>query len=288
MIIIKVYDQIVNRNQTGVEFVDNIDQLDNVIDICIIATKADVRKSIVTTLLNKKIVNHLILEKVAFQSNNDFIDVISLIKQKNISCYVNCPMRVQPIYKKVQELLTLKSPTKFIYEYSDAFKISSSFVHILDLFCYLCNDYNISIENKFNNIIDSVKHKDCIDFNGTITVTNSNNHILVLKKGTNKFTEVLTVNNNEIDIYAREGGIESEEDTNRIGIVVFNKKQSYDIPFLWQSYLTAQYVKQIINKQDCGLPSLSQSFMVHKPMINCFNEYLSKSLGKKVTICPIT
>jgi predicted dehydrogenase len=285
---VQVYDKFVNENKIGVEFIDNIESFVNDIDICIIATKSDVRRSIVEELLEKKNVGYLILEKVAFQSVEDFESVIELLKEKNTECYINCPLRLQPIYKKVKELINLKSKTEFIYEYSDDFKISSSFIHILDLFCHLCGDSDIYIYNRLIDVINSVKHKGFVDFTGELYVTNKSGHSLLLKKGENKFTEVLKIKNKDIDIYASEGGFEDNINDDRIGKVTFNNEDSYKIPFLWQSQLTSDYINQIVNKKKCELPDIIQSFNVHKPMINCFNEFLSKNEGKNIKICPIT
>jgi len=283
---IQVYDKFINKNEDI--FIDKIEDFTDDIDICVVATKSDVRKSIVEELLMKKNVKYLILEKVAFQKIDDFKSIINLVESKGTICYVNCPLRLQPIYDKVNQLLDLNSQTKFTYEYSDDFKISSSFIHILDLFCYLCNDYDIYIYSNLIKVIDSVKHKGFVDFMGELQVTNKSNHKLFLKKGKNKFTEILKIKNNNVDIYASEGGVEKDLGDDRIGKVIFNKKNKYNIPFLWQSQLTAEYIKQIVNEKRCDLPTLKQSFKVHKPMIECFNGFLSKIEGKNITRCPIT
>jgi len=285
---IQVYDKFVNEDRNEIEFVEGIKDFVDDIDICIVATKSDVRRLIVEELLSKKNVGYLILEKVAFQSVEDFESVIELVNNTNTLCYVNCPLRLQPIYKKVQQLLNLESETKFIYEYSDDFKISSSFIHILDLFCYLCDDNYIYIYNRLVDVISSVKHKGFVDFIGDLYVTNKSGHSLLLRKGDNKFTEVLKIENNDINIYASEGGIEDDINNDRVGIVTFNNQDSYKIPFLWQSQLTSEYIDQIINEKKCELPTITQSFQVHKPMINCFNEFLSKIKGKNIKVCPIT
>ena len=186
---IQVYDKFVKKDSDM--FVNEIENLTDDIDICIVATTADVRKSIVEELVSKKNVKHLILEKVAFQSIKDFESVISLIEEKGINCYVNCPLRLQPIYEKVNELLELNSKTDFTYEYSDDFKISSSFIHILDLFCFFCNDYDIYIYNNLKEVMSSTKHKGFVDFTGKLHVKNSSGHNLFLTKGTYKYTMMI-------------------------------------------------------------------------------------------------
>lgn len=283
---IQVYDKFIKKESKM--FVNKIEDLNDNIDICLIATKADVRKSLVEDILEKKNVKYLILEKVAFQSIKDFEDVINLVNEKNVTCYVNCPLRLQPLYKKVNEFLNLETPTKFTYEYSEDFKISSSFIHILDLFYWFCKDSDIYICSNLKEVMESIKHKGFVDFKGEILVTNSNGHTLHLTQGKNKFTEILKVKNNDIEIYSSEGGIENGINDNRVGEIIINNQDRYEIPFLWQSYLTAEYVKQIVNDGKCELPTLEESFKSHKPMIESFNEFLSNEKGRVITTCPIT
>ena len=283
---VQVYDKYVKKESSM--FVDNIEDLCDDIHVCIVATKSDVRKSVVEELLNKKNIKNLILEKVAFQSVEDFEDVIELTNIENVNCYVNCPLRLQPIYEAVGDHLDLTKPTKFIYEYSDDFKISSSFIHILDLFCYYCNDYDIKIYNELDSVIDSVKHKGFVDFTGELYVTNSSGHSLLLKKGKNKFTEVLKVENDNIKIYASEGDDSVDDSDDRLGKVVVNEKDEYYFPFHWQSYLTLGYIYDLHNFNRCKLPNLNDSFMVHKPMIETFNKFISLIKKESVTKCPIT
>ena len=75
---IQVYDKFVKKDSDM--FVNEIEDLNDNIDICIIATKADIRKSLVDELLTKKNVKYLILEKVAFQSIKDFDTIHNLFK----------------------------------------------------------------------------------------------------------------------------------------------------------------------------------------------------------------
>tara|TARA_Y100001963_G_C6772303_1_gene445521 strand:- start:94 stop:1032 length:939 start_codon:yes stop_codon:yes gene_type:complete len=283
---IQVYDKYVKKESSM--FVDNIKDLSNDIDICIVATKSDVRKSVVEELLSKKNIKNFILEKVAFQSVRDCLDIIKLTEEKNVNCYVNCPLRLQPVYEAVGDNLDLTKPTKFIYEYSDDFKISSSFIHILDLFCYYCDDYNINIHNNLDNVIDSVKHKGFVDFTGELYVTNSSGHSLLLKKGKNKFTEVLKVENDNVKIYATEGEDSENDSDERISKIIINEKDEYSFPFYWQSYLTQGYMYDLYNFNTCRLPNLIDSFLVHKPMIDTFNKFLSDKKGEVITVCPIT
>jgi hypothetical protein len=274
-------------------FVKDIKDLHDNIDVCLIATKADVRKSIVEELLTKKNVKYLILEKVAFQSVKDFKDIIELTERKNIKCYVNCPLRIQPLYSVLTDRFDLDEDTKFTYEYSDDFKISSSLIHILDLFCYFCDDFDIKIYTEFKKVIDNPKYKDFVDFVGEVNVINSNGHILIVKKGNKKFTETLEIDNINVNIHVTEGGEEKDINQKRLGNIIINKKNEdekleFSTKFSWQSELTMCYIMDLYNTGELELPTLRESFATHKPMIESFNKFLSETKGETFTICPIT
>ena len=75
------YEEIeTNPKVKSIDFFESIDQLSSKIEIVIIATNADVRSKIVKELLLKKSVKNLILEKVLFQTVEEYHDVEKLLK----------------------------------------------------------------------------------------------------------------------------------------------------------------------------------------------------------------
>ena len=71
-----------NQYIKQIKYYKNINSLSNNIDIIIVATNSDVRKEIVEELVNTKKIRFFILEKVTFPSNNDFINILKLFKDK--------------------------------------------------------------------------------------------------------------------------------------------------------------------------------------------------------------
>ena len=108
----------------------DVNSLSDDIYICIVSTPASVRKSIILNLIKNKKIKYLILEKVVFQNVNDFKEVMELLNKNNIKCWVNCHLRVQPIYKKIKSLLNSNEKTILTYDCSDDFKLASSSIHI--------------------------------------------------------------------------------------------------------------------------------------------------------------
>ena len=94
-----IEDTLVNQN---INYFTKIEEVSDNIDICVIATTANVRKKVILELVSKKNVKFIILEKVVFQNESDFDEIIQLFREKNIKSWVNCHLRAQPIYKELK------------------------------------------------------------------------------------------------------------------------------------------------------------------------------------------
>ena len=264
----------------NINYFTKIEDVSDNIDICLIATTANVRKKVILELISKKNVKFIILEKVVFQNENDFDEVIKLFKEKNIKSWVNCHLRAQSIYKEVKKQSIIAEDTIITYDYSDDFTLSTSTIHILDLFSYLCDDYNLEIESLTTNTeLKTSRHGGCVDFNGEMEVTNTNGNRLIVRKRNAVFGEHLTVHHKDLTIYSSEGN----DPDNRIGFV-----QDKKIPYVWQSSLTNSYIDDIIEKSDCNLSTLENSAKLHKIMLKSFRNLLKEKYNREVVDCPIT
>jgi len=273
-------------------YFSTIDDVSDNIDICLIATTANIRKKVILELVSKKSVKFMILEKIVFQNENDFDEIIKLFKEKNIKSWVNCHLRAQPIYKKVKSCfnLTPNENTSFQYDYSDDFTLSSSAIHILDLFSYLCDDYDLEIQSIVTeDELKESRHSGCVDFNGYMKVRSTNGHTLVVKKRDAVFGEHLTITQPDLWLKSSEG----DNPDNRIGFVEsFYYRGTHphreDIPYVWQSLLTNSYIDDIIEKSDCDLSTLENSAKLHKIMLKSFRNLLKENYNREVVDCPIT
>ena len=264
----------------NINYFSKIEDVSNNIDICLIATTANVRKKVILELVSKKNVKFMILEKVVFQNEKDFDEIIKLFEEKNIKSWVNCHLRAQPIYKELKTQSIISYDTTMTYEYSDDFTLSSSAIHILDLFSYLCDDYDLEIQDIVTDTeLKSSRHSGCVDFNGYMKVKSTNGYELVVKKRDAHFGEHLTIYHNDLTVRSSEG----DDPDNRIGFV-----QDKKIPYVWQSSLTNSYIDDIIEKSDCHLSTLENSAKLHKIMLKSFRNLLKEKYNREVVDCPIT
>ena len=264
----------------NINYFTKINDISDNIDICLIATTANVRKKVILELVSKKNVKFIILEKVVFQNEKDFDEIIKLFEEKNIKSWVNCHLRAQPIYKELKTQSIISYDTTMTYEYSDDFTLSSSAIHILDLFSYLCDDYDLEIQDIVTDTeLKSSRHSGCVDFNGYMKVKSTNGYELVVKKRDAHFGEHLTIYHNDLTVRSSEG----DDPDNRIGFV-----QDKKIPYVWQSSLTNSYIDDIIEKSDCDLSTLENSAKLHKIMLKSFRNLLKEKYNREVVDCPIT
>lgn len=247
-------------NFNHISFHNSIDKLSNVIDICIIATKADIRKDVIVELVNKKQVKYLIIEKVAFQESNDFKEVIDLLEKRKIKCWVNCHLRAEPLYQELKDNLNLDTKTDMIYSYPESFNLATCLIHIVDLFCYLTNNNEYKLDlTKLEKRIYKSRHEGCIELKGIVKITNKEGHSLVAHKGSFDVPQLYITNKNHTYNIFEQG----------------NK-------FKWQSDLSHLYVEDILeNELCCQLPTLQESFKIHKIMLQSLSKHLNI---KKVNI----
>ena len=95
----KIYSTLkINKNITDINFIESINNIDKKIDLAIIATNSLNRFHLINNLVNKTEVKNVVIEKVAFQSENEFKKTLRLMKKNKIKAWVNCSGRIQKLY----------------------------------------------------------------------------------------------------------------------------------------------------------------------------------------------
>jgi len=63
---------------------NNIKKFNTKVDLGIIATNANIRKDIIIKLIRLNKVSKLLIEKVCFQSNSNYLEIINFLKLKRV------------------------------------------------------------------------------------------------------------------------------------------------------------------------------------------------------------
>lgn len=254
-------------------------------DVGIVATNSDIRRRVIEELLDKSRVKYLIIEKVAFQNSDDFEHVMKLLESKNVKAWVNLPRRVIPFYRDMKKLI-LPHEQVFYTVQGGEWGLACNAIHFIDCLCFLIEetDYEVSCHNLDSRLKDS-KRKGFVEFTGSLHChfPNGSELNLISQDGSTgpPLTTVLTKSVLCL--------VEEEK-----GIARMSREEKgwkwEEIRFKWpyQSELTHKIVEEIITTGNCGLPSIKESHLIHKPLLNSFMDHLEKITGMKYSACPIT
>lgn len=273
------YDAVSPIGEKNVNYVNSIDKLPLELDLVIIATGSKPRASIVQSLLNYATVKYLVLEKVLFPSLVDYNIVDRLLKDKGVSCWVNCPRRMYGSYKQIKEAI---DPMKPIYM-TNAGKdwgLCCNAIHMIDIFLYFTEETSYTVETKFlNNDIEDSKRGGYIEMTGKLEITTKKGNILTLISerdfdGENTF--IIENNRNMYIISKGEGKWSMNGNT-----------YQYNMPY--QSQLSGVLADEILITGGCSLTPFKTSAEYHKPFIEAilakYNAIMGISDNK---ILPIT
>ena len=120
------------------------------------------------------------LEKVAFQNNNDFKKIISVFKLKKIKAWVNCPRRMYPVYKYIKTKTNNEKKIEIIVK-GNNWGMACNTIHFIDLISYFSNQNNFKFaSSNLKKKIFKAKRKNCIEVRGYLKILSSRGDILHL------------------------------------------------------------------------------------------------------------
>ena len=274
-----------NEMVSDIRFLESIQSLPEHLDLAVVATTSNVRKEIVIELLQCCSVENLLLEKVVFQSERDFLEIGELLDKYEISAWVNCVRRVTPAYHAIKELLVDSGIASFNFTFGDAFGLGSNAVHFLDCMAFLCDcdEYGIS-ENKLNNEIISSKRSGFVEFSGSFAGKFDNNisfEVNALKDSDESTIFEITSDAMKIKVYEGAGSYTVEK-------IDEGEPASFPFSIPYQSSLTNITAKEILHDGKCDLPTYEVSKKIHIPLLRLFSSHLERVKGGSFPQCPIT
>jgi len=269
----------------SINFSSIMETLEADVDVAIIATNADVRKSVIENLISVRDVKYVILEKVAFQAIVDFQVVLQLLESNNTKAWVNCSRRMHSFFKTLKADLDPEDRIQGIVEGGN-WGLASNTIHMLDLFVFLAGEtlFLLNASGLDQKVYQS-KRNGFIELGGILEVNNSNGDQLTLidEKGSTGQT-VLSVSsrNHRYKINHSDGKVFSAHKKDGWK----EKEELFQMPL--QSELTHLAVQQILDTDRCDITPLKESYVLHKVMLEAFNIHLSMLNGVKYEVCPIT
>ncbi|MDN3614789.1 Gfo/Idh/MocA family oxidoreductase [Vibrio gallaecicus] len=268
-----------NKNST-VSYSNELPLNENV-DVCIIATAAQVRAAVTKQLLDKNQVEHIVFEKVLFQKIADYSEISALLAETSTTGWVNCPRRLFPTYTALKQQLDTSKPINMVVD-GHAWGMACNSVHFLDVFAFLAENSTLElVESKLDSELIESKRVGFYETTGQLSFT-AGNHTLTIQSGQEETPQlsVSLVNGetrfvvNEVEgVWTKSQGEDTEQFTHKP---------------LFQSQLTGGTVDQLLSSNTCGLTPFEQSCNLHVPFINALLVHMSAVLEKELDACPIT
>jgi siroheme synthase (precorrin-2 oxidase/ferrochelatase) len=257
--------------------------VNEVIFMAIIATNSGVRSTVITDLLENNKVTYVIFEKVLFQTINEYNEIKSLLQKKEVSAWVNCPMRQYPMYKKIKSMIDNNLPTS-IDVIGTEWGLACNTVHFLDLCEFLTDSKIIKIDTSalIKKTFES-KRAGYIELYGKISVNYNDDSLLSLScvKG-DKFNRSIVIINGNTKIVV-------DEYLKKVDVFVNDKLvNSFEFKAPYQSELTSLLYNDLVNKKYCDLPSYDTSMEQHITLIKSLCYFLSFLSNKSVNRVKIT
>lgn len=278
------YEGVPGEKTHLVKYIQDIPALFDEVDIAIVPTNSNVRRQVIETLLSRGKVKNMILEKLLFNSTDDYFKVQELLKSKAVKTWVNCSMRTMPFYVGLKSLL---HESTFLYTVTGSrFGLITNVIHYIDHMAYLSGESNYQLDT---NLLEyppiASKRQGFLELNGTLSVKFSNGCKGVFTCFSDGTMPVM------IEIVSPEIRIISKEWEGKSLISAKNDNWKFvevDSAIPYQSQMTANVVSDIIRTGSCVLVDYDEAVKIHLTLLEGLQCYLNKQSNNKYDLFPFT
>lgn len=280
------FEQVEAEEGVNVRFSNSIIDIAEKSDLAIVATNSNIRRLVVEELLNTKKISNLVLEKVAFQTVEDFESVISLLKEKGTRAWVNCPRRMYPFYQELKNQISKSCEEIAVTVEGGGWCLGSNSIHFLDLFSYLSGQTDIQLDRSLlNSEVHESKRNEYLEVSGALqgrAIDGSAVTLRDLHDVKSPVTVTIFSKTNRYIVFEGEGRALKLDEKNP------SKWQEVSFKMPFQSELTNILIENILQEGTCKLASLEESFEIHRPLISTLNDHFFKTINRESPICPIS
>ena len=263
--------------------VRNITEIEDDIDVAIIATSSSNRAQLTKEFVLHNKVKYIVFEKFLFQKKSDYSEIQSLLKENNINAWVNQWMSSS---RPFQDMLHwFDGNLEKVVVDGNNWGMACNSVHFVDFFDFSTNRKGVHVVDcSIDDKVVKSKRPGYYELTGKMDFVSDNIKLnisckkisdevyinILIKGGTKKIEAKLSLGVLKVSYYS-----ESDKAASK----------NYKLPM--QSELTGGLVKQIITHSSCGLPTYQQSMAHHLLLFKCF-EKTFKAMPEDVAGCPIT
>ncbi len=252
-------------------------------DVVIVATHSKGRVNLIKKLLmcgHKR----FLIEKFVCQSTNEYKNLLLLMKKFNAKGWVNTNLQCFEGYQKIKKCFKPNETISLSVLTNSKYGLSTQAIHYLALFSWLTNNNKIKLDGKYlkKELILNKRSKSFKEFQGTLIGINNNDSFLNLTF-LPSFSDSLIVKISGVHMH-----FILDEIHGKITVFNENKSKKWHFKFEHVSSLTTKIIKDILEKDNCLLPSVQDSFNHHSELFRIFNGHLRKMFNKDFKLCPIT
>lgn len=280
------YEQVENNESIkSIRFLNSIDELNENIDLCIIATNSNIRALVTLELVAKKKIKTIIFEKILFQKVADYKSVQEIVHKNKIKAWVNCPRRVFPDYIEIKKDITTNEKLTFLLTGGN-WGLACNGIHFVDLLAFLNDNNNFTFDSAgLDNNFQMSKRAGFIEFTGTLQGKQNNGSDIIInaRNGSNAPHVITITGENSIFII--------DETNGEIRMALSKndwKWENRKLRVSFQSQLTGYIAEEILTKGNCSLTPFDESVQIHISYISSILEFYNKSLNIETETCPIT
>ena len=276
------YESVPNGQLHQVSFSTSFDRTDAA-DIAIVATNSDVRRKAIEGLFDASKTRLLVIEKLLFNQRADYEEIESKLADTAAKAWVNCPMRVMPVYEKIRTSIAT-SPISYRVTGSQ-FGLVTNAIHYIDHVAHLCGctEFELDTSGLDRNSIPS-KRPGFLEFNGTLVARfadGSRCEINCYPTGTAPVIVEIFNEKNRYIVRESEGKLwHSGESSNWAWL-----EQAAPIPY--QSQITTEVIESLLSTGDCGLTPYANSAKIHLQLLDTLLK-LVRSHSSETTGYPFT
>lgn len=262
----------------AVHFIQNPEEIPQVLDLTIVATSADVRAQVVKSIFEKEIFSkYWILEKVLAQSYQD-LKILRNCLASTKGAWVNTHFRTIDCFKKIKRSLT--RPEKLYMELDGGrWGLACNSIHYLDLFSWMSSSSLNSISSVgLNKSWVEAKRSGFWEVFGSLQASFSNGGNMSLICADSDSPTILKISDGNTEWVI--------DDSNQVATCSDGLIIDAAIPL--QSQRTAAVVHAILQNGVSQLPTLEESYLLHKGYLNCLIPHWNNGMQNFVESVPIT
>jgi hypothetical protein len=273
-----------NAAVRAVHYHSSMEALPPSLDYVVVATAADVRLSVLQSLLAGREVRSVLLEKVLFQRLSDYKVAEALLNSRKVHAWVNCPRRAFPIYAAIREFF-VGDPLRYFQVMGGGWGLGCNSIHFLDLLSMLCGHAvtDISTADLDEALVPS-KRANFMEFTGSLFGQCGDAHFEITSVADSSARLLLTLRSEwRTCVIDEVGGCAFFFDGNRQSPW---ERREFSVPFL--SELSTSIATRILVEGISELATFEQSKSSHLPLLAALGAHAARTQGTPADFCPIT